>query len=202
MDKLHYWPFLPTLAETRVPGWISGGGICRVRGWSLKREWSSNCRPPPSWILKLCLPPRAQPHLGSQWRVRFPSSPRSVSCLVSGPVLLRQGLSMMATERPAKHMEPVGWEVAKPLLGKRLVVPNRLLISLGVREGRRVEQMRVIRTAKQWPVLTRPATGWPLGADLPLTPGLLAQAEHRCRSPPTSSCEVCPLCLSFPPVEP
>ena len=47
---------------------------------------------------------------------------------------------MMATERPAEHMEPVGWEVAKPLLGKRLVIPNRLLISLGVREGGRVNR--------------------------------------------------------------
>lgn len=62
------------------------------------------------------------------------------SSLMSGPVLLRQGLPMMATERPDEHMEPVGWEVAKPLLGKRLVIPNRLLISLGVREGRRVNR--------------------------------------------------------------
>ena len=47
---------------------------------------------------------------------------------------------MMATERPAEHMEPMVWEVAKPLLGKRLVIPNRLLISLGVREGRSVNR--------------------------------------------------------------
>ena len=69
-----------------------------------------------------------------------PPSVLDASLLVSGPVLLRKGLSMMATERPAKHMEPVGWEVAKPLLGKRLVIPNRRLISLGVREGRRVNR--------------------------------------------------------------
>lgn len=69
-----------------------------------------------------------------------PVSVLDASLLASGPVLLRQGLSMMATERPAEHMEPMVWEVAKPLLGKRLVIPNRLLISLGVREGRSVNR--------------------------------------------------------------
>lgn len=76
------WPFLLTLAETGVLGRIFGGGICRVRWWSVKHERSSNCRPPPSFcILKLCLPQMAQPHLESQWRVCFPNTPLSVGCL-------------------------------------------------------------------------------------------------------------------------
>lgn len=72
-----------------------------------------------------------------------PSSVLDASLLVSGPVLLRQGLSMMATERPAEHMEPVGWEVAKPLLGKRLVI----LTLSGCQRGKESEQMRVINMA-------------------------------------------------------
>lgn len=60
----------------------------------------------------------------------------------------------MATERPAECMEPVGWEVAKPLLGKRLVIADRqavcdMLTALGVREGKESDKTRIINMATQ-----------------------------------------------------
>ena len=67
---------------------------------------------------------------------------------------------MTATERPAERMEPVGWEVAKPLLGKRLVIPDRqavrgMLTALGVREGKESDKTRIINTATQQSKWTR-----------------------------------------------
>lgn len=48
-----------------------------------------------------------------------------------------------ATERPAEHMELVGWEAAKPLLGMGPVIPDRqavcaLLTALESERERRV----------------------------------------------------------------
>lgn len=139
----------------------------------------------------------AQPSLWTQWKLCFsppfptPTSPLSGRRLLlpSGPALLRWGLSSPRNPSWARGAAVLG--DSKASVGNGACHSWRtsrvgMLTALGVTEGKESDQTRIINTVTQQN--SEPRDWTPLGADLPMTLGLLVQAEQWCLSPPTSSC--------------
>lgn len=142
----------------------------------------------------------AQPSLWTQWKLCFPQPAHSVG--EGSGFLLVQPCSGEGCQAQRSQLSP--WSCV--LGDSKASVGNGachswqtsragMLTALGVTEGKASDQTRIINTVTQQN--SEPRDWTPLGADLPMTLGLLVQAEQWCLSPPTSSCAASPSFAPF-----